>query len=328
MSKPNQETVPDEIDVMVKQTVGKAGGPPVEGGGEETLDPGLFDADRVSEAFKSGMTGVQEEFDYEGGKITELLQSEDIAWEIAWGTMPPDKDAPRRLVRSVFAPLRFALTFLKDHRSEDPDEPAGSGMAKVRAGIRAIRVLNVDDPCQGGCTLRDGLMTLRPCLAASDHPLRPVRGFEGSEIEWVIRDSLDLDVGPAIRRSQAAVARFVDKCRSEIAFEPEVTVDWDSFRAIGSGEKALTALKRLRDDLLGDVRYALTQVNRRVPVSTGVKAIHFRHVGYLKERGIAMEGTRMIFSVPLVERDACFTPDDLEDSLIELARHFPRPPAV
>lgn len=327
MSKPNQEAESGDINGGVKPAVGDTGRSPTGGGGEGDLDPNLLDADRVSDAFKSGMTGVQEEFDYEGGRITEFLESEDIAWEIAWGTMPPDRDAPRRLVRSVFAPLRFALTFLKDHRSEDPGEPAGTSMATVRAGIRAIRVLNVDDPRQGGCTLRDGLLTLRPCLAASDHPLHPVRGFEGSEIEWAIRDSLDLDVGPAIRRSQAAVARFVDKCRSEIAFEPEVTVDWDSFRAIGSGEKALTALKRFREDLLADVRYALTQVNRRVPVSAGVKAIQFRHVGRLEERDIAMEGTRMIFSVPLVERDACFTPDDLEDSLIELARHFPRPPA-
>ncbi|MBP7865586.1 MAG: hypothetical protein KA419_06515 [Acidobacteria bacterium] len=310
-----------------KQDALEAIDPPGKGDETDSLDPELFDPGRTSDEFRSELEVIEGELEREIEKISELLENPDIAWEIAWGTMPADRNAPRRLVRSVLAPLRFALIFLKDHRSEEPGEPAGTSMAKVRAGIRGIRVLSVDDPRQGGCTLRDGLLTLKPCLAASDHPLRPVRGFEGGEIEWAIRDSLDLDVGPSIRRSEAAVARFVDKCRSEIAFEPEVTVDWGSFRAIGSGEKTLTALKRFREDLLADVRFALTQVNRRVPVSAGVKAIHFRHVGQLEERDIAMEGTRMIFSVPLVERDACYTADDLEDSLVELARHFPRPPA-
>lgn len=294
---------------------------------EEPYDQELYDHNSLSDEFKAGLTEVEDELEDEIESIMDSLENEDIVWEIAWGTMNDDKDCPLRLVRSVFVPLRTALSFLEDHRSEDPEEKRGASIDKVRASIQKIRIYNVNDYRLCDCTLKDGRLTLQPCLIPGDNPSRPVQGFDKDDIEWAIRDSLDLDVGPAIKQSKAAVVKFIDKCRKDIGFEPTVKVDWESFRAIDGGQNALAALKRFRNDLLGSVHYSLFHLKRKVPFEACLKSIHFQHVDSIEERTITVDGMQMNFYVPMVERSSCYSDEEIEKVLADLVNELPLPQA-
>jgi len=246
-------------------------------------------------------------------------------WEIAWGTMCDDEDCPQRLVRSVIVPLRTALRMLEDHRSKDPEAARGASMEKIKASIKIIRIMNVNNYRLCECTLKDGRLTLMPSLISEiDNPLLPVKGFTSEEIEWAVREALDLNVGPAIKGAEAAVAGFIKDCDKDIGFTPRVTVDWDSFRAIVGGQDALNAIGRFKD-LLKSVHYSLFHLKKKVPFGECLESLHFRNVESVEQRAIMVDGMRITFSVPMIERSTCYSDQEIEDLLTDLVNELPVP---
>ncbi|MBP7865587.1 MAG: hypothetical protein KA419_06520 [Acidobacteria bacterium] len=325
---------PDELVGAMKPIIEEQEGreetiaPTAAGVEEETLDPELYDPGRLSPEVSANWQKVDEKLGREIESIMGSLESgRDDLWEIALGSMPRDEACPNRFLKSVLKPLADALTHLQYTSRMDPDEPPGICMKEVRAKIRKIRILNVSDQRQCGCTLRDGRLTLKPCLTAGDHPSIPVKGFEAREIEGAIRDALDLGMSASIRLSEAAVAGFVARCRENVDFEPEVTVDWRSFKAIGDMGKTQAALKRFRCDLLDALCHALSKANRKVMAVSELRSIHFEHVLHPDEQFTELEGRRLSFFVSLVEGDPYIERDNLERTLSRLLEHFQPSPA-
>jgi len=292
----------------------------------DDLAPELYNTDHLGDDFRDGPQKIEELFDNDLESIADTLENEDLFWQIAWGTMSDDGQCPQRLLDSVISPLRAALSMLRDHRSEDRDAEKDASIQKVRAGIQTIRILNVNDYRLCECTLEEGRLTLMPCLMPTmDHPTAPTEGFTADRIEWSIRDALDLDVGPAIKRSEADLAKFVDDCGQDIGFTPRVTVDWESFRSIGDGRKILDALKRLRNDLFYSVHYALFHLKKKIPFDACLKSLHFENVMNADERSITVDGMTITFSVPMVEARTCYTTDAVQKQLAELVKELPIP---
>jgi hypothetical protein len=106
-----------------------------------------------------------------------------------------------------------------------------------------------------------------------------------------------------------------------------VTVDWESFRAIGNGQQTLDALKRLRDDFFSSVHYALFHLRKDIPLDACLESLHFRNVQSIDERAITVDGPTITFSVPLVERSTCYSTEAVQEQLAELVKKLPIPKA-
>jgi len=301
---------------------------PFENNADDDLAPDLYSFDRLGDEFNKGLQKIEGLFDDDHDSIAETLEKDDVQWQIAWGTMCDDELCAQRLLNSVISPLRSALATLRDHRSEDPDAERDASIQKVRASIKAIRILNINDSQLCECTLEDSVLTLTPCLRPTmDNPAAATTGFTADQIEWSIRDALDLDVGPAIERTKAAVADFVADCGKDIGFRPQVTVDWESFRTIGGGSKPLDALKRLRDDMFSSVHYALFHLKKKVPFDRCLKTLHFKNVETIDERSVTADGTSITFSVPLIESTTCYTTEGVQNELARAVKELPHDPA-
>lgn len=289
--------------------------------------PELYSPDHLSNEFREGLSKIEDLFDKDLESISDTQENEDLVWQIAWGTMCDDELCPQRLLDSVISPLRSALAMLGDHRGEDPNAAKDASIQKIRASIKTIRILNVNDYRLCECSINDTQLTLTPCLRPTmDHPRLSTKGFTADQIEWSIRDALDLDVGPAIKRSEAAVAKFVGDCEKDVGFTPQVTVDWESFRTIADGRMALDALKRLRNDLFISVLYALFHLKKKVPFDACLKSIHFGNVKSVNERSITVDGMTITFSVPMVEASTCYTTEEVQEGLAVLVKELPLPP--
>ncbi len=301
---------------------------PFEQASEEELNPEIYSPESLTEQFRQGLAAIEEQFDDEIEAITDSLDSEEINLQIGWGTMSEDQDCPQRLLGGVFRPLRSALRALEDHRSEDRDADRDASIKAVRAGIDTIRVVNANDWRLCECTLADGCLLIMPCLSPTmNDSAKPTEAFTSEQIEWVIRDTLDLDISPAIRRTESAVEKFVADCGKRIGCTPEVIVDWDSFRAIPTGQDTLDALKRLRDDLLYSVLYALFHLRDKAPLDTCLESLCFRHVADVDQRDITVDGAGITFCTPLVQRSDCYTTEAIQNLLAERIDELPMPQA-
>lgn len=293
---------------------------------EEELAPELYSPEYLSDEFRAGLGEIEQQFDGEIESICNRLENEELEWQIAWGTMSDDQECPRRLLVWVISPLRSALSVLEDHRSEDPEAKQDASIQKIRANIKTIRIMNMNDWRLCGITLEDGRLTLMPCLMPTmDSETKPTQGFTSDEIEWAIRDALDLDVSGAIKRAEAAVAEFVAKCGEDVGFTPKVTVDWESFRAIEGGEKALGALKRFREDLLFSVRQTLFRLEGKVPFDTCLETIHFRNVESADEQSITVDGTTITISAALAESSTWYMSEEVQQRIAEAVKELPIP---
>lgn len=288
--------------------------------------PELYSPEFLTDEFRTGMGRIEDRFDSELESIADALDNEDLVWQFAWGTMCDDEQCPQRLLGSVISPLRTALRMLEDHRSQDPDAAKDASIKKVRASIKTIDIINANDHRLCECSLREGRLVLMPCLMPSmENPMTPTKGFTAEEIEWGIRDALDLDIGPAIKRTESAVAGFIAKCGKDVGTTPTVTVDWESFRAIATGQDALNALKRLRDDLLESVHYTLFHLKKKVPLDACLESLVFRHVENVDDRAITADGKTITFSVPLVTGSTCYTTEKVQQILADLLKPLPVP---
>ncbi len=295
---------------------------------EEELAPELYSPDYLSDEFRAGIAKIEERFDDEMESIGDLLENEDLVWHIAWGTMNDDEQCPQRLLTSAISPIRSALSTLEHHRSEDRDAPKDASIQKIRQSIKSIRIMSMNDWRLCECTLKDGQLSVMPSLMPKmDNPLASTKVFTSDEIEWMIRDTLDLDLSGAIRRSEVKVASFIEECTKKVGFTPQVTVDWDSFRAIEGGEDTLIALKRFRDEVLSSVLYALFHLKSTTPLAECLETLHFRNVQSVDQREITVDGMTVTISTPTVERSACYTTDELQDELVEAAKELPIPQA-
>lgn len=187
------------------------------------------------------------------------------------GPLPGDENCPRRLVQSVVRPLHSALVSLEGYPSDYSGDAAERSFAKVREGIRRILILNVNKESRCGCRLRTG--GFKACLKMGKSSSTPVRGFESDEIEWAIRDALDLDVGgqPAARRSRD---RLSDDCCRDCGIDLAATVDWDSFQAIGNGREILAVPWSLAW-LLPSIHTCLMTLNREIPLAGLLESFRF-----------------------------------------------------
>lgn len=322
---------PEDLLAAMKEAVedgGEAAEPPEEVWEEDPYDRSDFDRDRLSDEFREGMSRIEEAFGKKLNAIGRRLQNEKLIWEIGWGTMPSDENGAERLLNAVLTPLEDALFLLDNCRHEAPGEPGGTGMEKVRAGIQKIRIVNVNNASYCGCSLENGRLTLKPCLQFGWKPLEAEKALEKDEIEWAIRDGLDLDVGPTIRGAEADVTHFVDRCREHIGFEPAVSVDWDSFRAIGSGKTALPALEAFRKDLLSSLHYNLHHLNGKIPMTECLESVRFKSVGSSEESGVHLEGKRLVFLLFKTDQGKYYDADELERILSKLPWELPSPPAA
>ncbi|MCU0727843.1 MAG: YqcC family protein [Planctomycetes bacterium] len=199
---------------------------------------------------------------------------------------------------------------------------------------RTIRVRFVSEPGARSCGIAAGTLDLAVCP-------RPVAGatatecgfFYESEIATALADGLGLETTPRIRENEEEVLPDLRRrLREALDTDVSVEADWSGFLTHPDAAKRKYALKRLGQDALDHLYYALSSLAEKSEdlarlIRRRLRAIRIEHVPTAARKALLGVENTLIFRVSLFEGyDGRFIIDDLKKRLPVVFAEMPEIP--
>jgi uncharacterized protein YqcC (DUF446 family) len=257
------------------------------------------------------------------GRISAALGA-PLALVVDLESISGDAEALGRLPRRVLARVTGAVLLL------------GPEITELAAGAKphTIRVRFVAEARQRSCRVAAGVLE----LAVSPKPGPGATALEcgffyESEVAKALSDGLGLETTPRIAENEERVIPdFRRRVAEAIGAEVAVEADWSGFLAHPDTGKRTYALKRLGQDALDHLYYALSALAKKSEdlarlIRRRLRTIRIEHVPTAARKALLGVENTLIFRVSLFEGyDGRFIIDDLKKRLPVVFAEMPELP--
>ena len=207
-----------------------------------------------------------------------------------------DVKAVRLLIR-VLHRVRATLCLRSGHYKE-----------ALRSGIQRVAIRHTGPGERKSCTLAQGVLDMIVCIDDQKTHSGPngVMEYDEDDVDLMVADALDLELGPAIRRLQEWLLGCIAEANEALRLQIKLDVDWKSFTSNPDNRINLQTIGRLETEFHQHILYwlrshAANDKEFRKQLKKVLHSVRLEHVSSAAQRELFVDGTTIVYRLCLTE---------------------------
>jgi len=185
---------------------------------------------------------------------------------------------------------------------------SGQYKEQLQAGIQRVAIRHTGPNERKSCTLANGVLDMIVCV--DDHKTHAgpngTMEYNEDDVDLMVADALDLELGPAIRRLQEWLLGCIAEANEALRLQIKLDVDWRSFTSNPDNRINLQVIGSLETEFHRHILYwlsshAANDKEFRKQLKKVLHSVRLEHVSSAAQRELFVDGTTIVYRLCLTE---------------------------